>query len=228
MPKNKKKFNSKNIFVKKIIKKEQNNKKEISIKTKNNINNKEKEVKANDKIIIENSNNANNEQKENDTNSDLKPNIEKVENVDNNTHNNKVNDFHKILEISKKECELCHKKIVSHLYKIHYNTHASEIFPWLYLGSFNNACDIEELERIKATHVLNSAYECNNEKLPKDIKELHLNIRVEKWFDLIDFFEEANIFMNKVKMNGGIILVYCKFGISRSATFIIAYLIKYC
>ena len=41
------------------------------------------------------------------------------------------------------------------------------------------------------------------------------------------FFEEANIFINKVRLTGGIILIHCKFGISRSVSFIIAYLIKY-
>ena len=223
IPKNKKKFNSKNISAKNFIKKDQNSKKEKSIKPKNNINKKEKEVKSNDKIIKENSNNINNEQKENNTNSDLKPNIEKV---DNNTNNNKANDFHKILEISKKECELCHKKIVSHLYKIHYNTHASEIFPWLYLGSFNNACDIEELERIKATHVLNCAYECNNENLPKDIKVLHLKIYDYEAFDISSFFEKANDFINQCKSENGIVFVHCKLGVSRSAALVLAYLIK--
>ena len=224
--KNKKKFNSKTFSVKNFIKKDQNNKKEKNIKNKNNIKNKEKEVKSTDKIIKEKSNNANNEQKENNTNTNLKPNNEKVENADNNTNNNKAIDFHKILEISKKECELCHKKIVSHLYKIHYNTHASEIFPWLYLGSFNNACDIEELERIKATHVLNCAYECNNENLPKDIKELHLKLYDYEEFDISGFFEKAIDFINKCKSEEGVLLVHCKLGVSRSAALVLSYLIK--
>jgi protein-tyrosine phosphatase len=127
----------------------------------------------------------------------------------------------------KKECIVCHKYIETHLLRIHLNSHPSQIFNWMFLGTFTNACDKYELRRIGIKYILNCAAECNNKNLPKDIKELHLNIRDEKWFDLIDFFEEANTFMNKVKMNGGIILVHCKFGISRSATFIIAYLIKY-
>jgi len=224
IPKNKTKFNNKDSSVKNIIKKDQNYKKEKSIKNKNKINNKEKGVKSNDKNIKKNSNNANNNQKENNINSG---NVKKVENDDNNnTNNNKVTDFHKILELSKKECELCHKTIVSHLYKIHYNTHASEVFPWLYIGSFNNACDIYELERIKATYVLNCAYECNNEKLPKEIKELHLKIYDYEEFDISGFFEKANDFINQCKSEKGVMLVHCKLGISRSATLVLAYLIK--
>ena len=82
---------------------------------------------------------------------------------------------------------------------MHYSSHPSQIFPWLYLGSFNNACDVEELERIKAAHVLNYAYECNNEKLPKDKKELHLKIYDYEEFYISGFFEKANDFINKCK-----------------------------
>ena len=129
--------------------------------------------------------------------------------------------------ISKKECILCHKILYSHLYPIHYNSHATEVYSWLYLGTFDNACDIEELRRIKATHVLNCAIECKNETLPNDIKELHLNIHDYEGFELFKFFEQANDFMNECKLSGGSVLVHCKFGISRSVAFVIAYLIKY-
>jgi protein-tyrosine phosphatase len=96
----------------------------------------------------------------------------------------------------------------------------------LYLGSFNNACDIEELERIKATHVLNCAYECNNENLPKDIKVLHLKIYDYEAFDISSFFEKANDFINQCKSENGIVFVHCKLGVSRSAALVLAYLIK--
>ena len=97
----------------------------------------------------------------------------------------------------------------------------------MFLGTFSNACDIPELRRNSIKYILNCASECHNTSLPDDIQELHLNIRDEKGFDLIKYFEEANVFMNKVRMSGGVILVHCKYGISRSVTFIIAYLIKY-
>ena len=90
-----------------------------------------------------------------------------------------------------------------------------------------NACDIEELKRNGIGYILNCAAECQNVHLPDDIKELHLNIRDENDFDLTPFFEEANVFMNKVRMSGEVILIHCKFGISRSVSFIIAYLVKY-
>ena len=63
--------------------------------------------------------------------------------------------------------------------------------------------------------------------MPEDIIELHLNIRDEKNFDLFSYFDKANLFLNKVRLQGAIILVHCKYGISRSVSFIIAYLVKY-
>ena len=130
-------------------------------------------------------------------------------------------------QLSKKECEKCHKLIDSHLFKIHYNSHPSQIFNWLYLGTFANACDIDELKRNKITYILNCALECINTKLPENIKELHLKIRDTDDFEIINYFEEANHFIQKCRKEGCNILVHCKFGISRSPSFIIAYLIKY-
>ena len=127
----------------------------------------------------------------------------------------------------KKECSICHQLIETHLIKIHFNSHPSQIFRWLYLGTFSNACDINELRRIGITFILNCAAECHNTHLPEDIKEMHLIIRDEKKFNLISYFDKANVFLNNVRLQGGIILVHCKFGISRSVSFVIAYLIKY-
>ena len=132
-----------------------------------------------------------------------------------------------LMDVPKKQCSICHQLIETHLLKIHFNSHPSKIFNWLYLGTFLNACDINELKRIGINYILNCAAECQNFNLPNDIKELHLNIRDENAFYLIPFFEEANIFMNKVRMSGDIMLIHCKFGISRSVSFIIAYMVKY-
>ena len=117
--------------------------------------------------------------------------------------------------------------IETHLFKIHLNSHPTEIFNWMYLGTYQNACDIKELRRLGINCILNCASECLNNKLPEDIKELHLHIRDEEDFDLIPYFEDANVFINKARLLGENILIHCKFGISRSVSFIMAYLIKY-
>ena len=141
-----------------------------------------------------------------------------------------VNRKHKsdfLLSKFSKKCEICNQLIDSHLFKIHYNSHPSQILNWLYLGTFINACDIDELKRNNITYILNCAKECINTKLPESKKQLHLKIKDSEKFKIIDYFEEANNFIHKCKKEGGNILVHCKFGISRSPSFIIAYLVKY-
>ena len=141
--------------------------------------------------------------------------------------NRRMNMKLSLSKTSKKKCDKCQQFIDSHLLKIHYNSHPTEIFNWLYLGTFTNACDIKELRRLKINYILNVAGECKNRNLPKDIKELHFDIKDYENFELYDYFDEANEFINKCRLKGGVLLVHCKYGISRSASFIIAYLIKY-
>ena len=80
---------------------------------------------------------------------------------------------------------------------------------------------------MKINYILNCAIECKNNNLPKDIKHLHLKIMDYELFELYDYFRQANEFINKCKSERGVVLVHCKYGISRSTSFIIAYLIKY-
>ena len=127
----------------------------------------------------------------------------------------------------KAKCKICTKLVETHLLLIHINAHPSQVFNWLFLGTFSNACDKEELRRLKIKYVLNCAIECKNQTLPKHIKELHLKIRDIPTFDIIPFFQQANEFINQARADGSVILIHCKLGISRSAAIIIAYLIKY-
>ena len=127
----------------------------------------------------------------------------------------------------KKECTICHKYIESHLHQIHVNAHPSQIFKWMYLGNFDTACNISDLRRLGITYVLNVASECKNTTLPKSIEQLHLKMKDLADFEVIDYFEKANDFFNKVRNSGKTMLVHCKYGVSRSPSFVAAYLIKY-
>ena len=132
-----------------------------------------------------------------------------------------------LLEAPKKECSICHEFIESYLFKIHVNIHPSEIFKWMYLGTFESASNVSDLRKLGIKYILNCAYDCKNTQLPKDITELHLKVRDEPDFEIFDYFDKANTFINKVRSKGGIILIHCKLGISRSPSFVLAYLMKY-
>ena len=190
---------------------------------KNNDNNKEK----NDKITTNETTSSTSIKLSNNVMVEVNKGkkVEKVYNSSTRLNNLQNNNIKRT--ITKKECETCHKQIETHLFKFHSNSHPTEIFRWLYLGTFDNACDIEELKRLKVTHILNVASECKNTKLPRRIKELHLNINDYEGFEIFDYFDEATEFLNQCKEDVGIALVHCKYGISRSVAFIIAYLIRY-
>ena len=225
-----------------------------NIKSNENINEKSNENKNNDKDSINQDIKDINTGKKINSNSDLKiSNINLISpeaNIDTNSNSNskekekesetKNNKARNKLDIikdpsksllsggPKKECPQCHALIESHLYKIHVkNVHLSQILSWLYLGSFANACDLDELKRNNIKYILNCAVECKNENLPSDIKELHLKLVDEPEFDITKHFKQTNDFINKVRTAGGNLLVHCKVGLSRSPTVIIAYLIKY-
>ena len=125
-----------------------------------------------------------------------------------------------------KVCPICHKEIENYRYRFHLNLHPSKIFNWLYLGSYRNACDKQEIRDIGINYVLNCAIECM-ESFPVGVKYCHLKLNDMPSFRIIPYLEKATSFINQAHINKGIILVHCQLGISRSTSCVIAYLIKY-
>ena len=128
--------------------------------------------------------------------------------------------------IRKRKCPLCHKEIDKNRINFHMNTHPSKIFDWLFLGCYRNACNKEEIKDLKINYVLNCAFECM-ESFSNNIKYCHLKLSDMPSFRIIPFFERATSFINQAHKSGGVILVHCQLGISRSTSCVIAYMIKY-
>ena len=128
---------------------------------------------------------------------------------------------------NKRLCPLCHNEVDYYRYRSHLNMHPSQIFNWLYLGSYRNACDVRDLQNLKINYILNCAIECENKNLPSDINVFHAKINDYPYFQISSYFEKTNSFINKAKLSGGSILIHCQLGISRSTTCLIAYMIKY-
>ena len=150
----------------------------------------------------------------------------KLQEKDQNGNKKELNYIHD-KKIIKKECEICHIFVAAYLYRTHHMNHPSQILKFLYLGNYKHSSDNKELKKLKINYILNCAIECHNYNLPKNIKELHLKVKDSETFDILNYFDTANEFINKCKLMGGICLVHCKLGVSRSTTFVIAYLIKY-
>lgn len=110
---------------------------------------------------------------------------------------------------------------------------ASQIFDFLYLGDAHNAANLKWLQETQITHVFNCAREVNNAQ--PDLFSTsggtfkHLPLEDSSRFNALVYMNEAADFIQDVhlKDKNARILVHCAQGISRSATMVIAYLLKY-
>ncbi|CCD73846.1 Dual specificity protein phosphatase 19 [Caenorhabditis elegans] len=100
-----------------------------------------------------------------------------------------------------------------------------EALPDLLFGSQDVAADLPILENRKITHIVNVGTGIPNH-FPKKFEYLQIDILDLPETRIIDYFERVFEFIDKVRQNEGIVFIHCNAGISRSATFVVAYLMK--
>ncbi|XP_011429094.1 LOW QUALITY PROTEIN: dual specificity protein phosphatase 10-like [Crassostrea angulata] len=104
---------------------------------------------------------------------------------------------------------------------------ASQILPFLYLGNERDAANLQRLQDLNITYVLNTT-----SHIPKYFENQGIHYKRIPASDsgcqnLKQYFEEAAAFIDEARQNGANILVHCHAGVSRSATITIAYLLKH-
>jgi len=106
---------------------------------------------------------------------------------------------------------------------------ATEILPLLFLGTYCDAASEEDLTRHHITHILNVAQECpvachqsNCTIITKQVKLIDNSDE-----DIARHFDDALQFIHSARKAGEGVLVHCRMGVSRSATIVLAYLMKY-
>ncbi|VBB34597.1 unnamed protein product, partial [Acanthocheilonema viteae] len=102
---------------------------------------------------------------------------------------------------------------------------ASQIFPYLYLGTEWNACDWQWLENNGIKYIVNVTNEVEN-FFPARLKYLKIRVSDEASTELLKYWNQTNHFIKEAKEKGGAVLVHCKKGISRSSSTVIAFAMK--
>jgi len=101
---------------------------------------------------------------------------------------------------------------------------ADKIMEHVVLGGFAQSQDGDGLMKSGVTHVLNCAKELPN-CFPSTLKYLKLDLRDSSSERLRGVYEEAFTFIDECQKSGGICLVHCQQGKSRSAAILCAYLV---
>ncbi|RWS09276.1 protein phosphatase Slingshot 2-like protein, partial [Dinothrombium tinctorium] len=102
----------------------------------------------------------------------------------------------------------------------------SEICEYLYLGTEWNASNLEELKHNGITRILNVSREIDN-FYPGIFDYYNVRVYDDETAELLRHWEETYRYIQDARKEGGKVLVHCKMGISRSASVVIAYLMKF-
>ncbi|EMD49509.1 leucine rich repeat and phosphatase domain containing protein [Entamoeba histolytica KU27] len=94
----------------------------------------------------------------------------------------------------------------------------------LYLGSYANAHNKNYLQKMGITHILTIGP--LQPMFPELFTYKQINIDDSVKEDISIYFEECFQFIEQARNSGGAVLVHCAAGISRSASIVIAYLMK--
>lgn len=101
----------------------------------------------------------------------------------------------------------------------------------LYLGDVDNACSLYQLQHFGITHVLSiTTAETYGEHQGRYMSNMNtrlfLYLADAEDADISVFFDKACSWIDEVKIAGGRVLVHCMAGRSRSATLVLAYLMR--
>ena len=101
----------------------------------------------------------------------------------------------------------------------------SKIVEGVFIGSYIDARNEDFLVKTQITHILSVAKEFGP-AYPERYTYLHMGLSDKSSFDLTPHLDEAVAFIQNALNEGGRILVHCHRGISRSASCVIAYLMR--
>ncbi|XP_064459869.1 protein phosphatase Slingshot homolog 2-like [Ornithodoros turicata] len=102
---------------------------------------------------------------------------------------------------------------------------ATEILEYLYLGSEWNASNLEELKDKGVGHILNVTREIDN-FYPGIFNYFNIRVYDDETTEMLKHWDKTYKYIAQAREQGSKVLVHCKMGISRSASVVIAYVMK--
>jgi uncharacterized protein YcgL (UPF0745 family) len=104
----------------------------------------------------------------------------------------------------------------------------NRLLPYLYIGDRRDAYDNEKLQAHGITHVLDMTM--GDERLfeNRDVKVVHkhLSSQDHPFFDIAKHFDDATAFIDAAAASGGVVLVHCNAGVSRSGIIAAMYMAR--
>uniref|UniRef100_A0A6B2LCI2 protein-tyrosine-phosphatase n=1 Tax=Arcella intermedia TaxID=1963864 RepID=A0A6B2LCI2_9EUKA len=94
----------------------------------------------------------------------------------------------------------------------------------LFLGNELNARNIQQLKNCNIQFIVNCTLECEN-YFPEDFEYFRVSVDDTSDYNLLDYFEETFLKIDKAIANKCPVLIHCHQGVSRGPTFTIAYLV---
>jgi protein-tyrosine phosphatase len=99
---------------------------------------------------------------------------------------------------------------------------------WLFLCGLNEARQYDVLKQMGVTHIVNmmTDSECHDEGGSDKFRILHCPLEDDESEDIARYFDRSIEFIKEARASGGRVVVHCRLGISRSATVVLAFLVK--
>ncbi|EDQ92103.1 uncharacterized protein MONBRDRAFT_5799 [Monosiga brevicollis MX1] len=102
----------------------------------------------------------------------------------------------------------------------------SPISDLIFLGTEWNACNLEELRENGCSHILNVTEEVPS-YFEQDFEYLRISLPDEETENLLQHWNRTFDFIELARANDSRVLVHCKMGVSRSASTVMAYLMRF-
>lgn len=96
----------------------------------------------------------------------------------------------------------------------------------IHLGGLPSLFNEERLTQTGITHILTAVIGIGNKYSKDKFHTLNVPVRDVTWESMYDHFDDAVDFIRDCEKSDGKIFVHCMCGVSRSATFVAAYLIR--